>query len=123
MPTKYFLGLIGQAMGNLAQVAPIPGIADALVTYFANGYASVAQPSIPSGTQQLSSPTRTIGSTITTGSHLAGYLVQAVGMYCADVEGTDPEWQAAFYTAAGVLVLQCTAEQAADQNPSLPGAA
>ncbi len=131
MPTKYFLGLIGQAMGNLAQVVSIPGSADAPVTYFANGYASADQPPIPSGTAQLSSPTRTIGSTITTGSHLAGYLIQAVGMYCADVTGDGPEWQAAFYEVAsagsGTLAFQTTAEIAAveafwNENPNFSNA-
>ncbi len=109
----YLLGLLGLGTSNLAQIAAIPGGDDAPTTYFANGYASAAQPPIPSGTQQLSSPTRTIGSTIATGSHLPGYRVQAVGMYCADVEGTDPEWMAAFYTTDGVLAFQCTAGQAA----------
>ncbi len=112
---RFLRGQLGKGTSNLAQILSTPGTADAPRLYFANDGATVDQPPpIPGLTWQFSSPTRTIGCTIVTGSHLPGYVLQAVGMYCPDVEGTDAEWQAAIYEVtgahAGALVAQTTAE-------------
>lgn len=121
---RYLIGTLGQATSNLAQILPIPGSAQALTTYYAHGYAAAALPPVPTGPTEFFTPvlafgphgleTGTIGSTIVTGSHLAGYVLHAVGLYIRDLGVNDPQWQAALYevtgTHAGLMAFQCTAE-------------
>ncbi len=118
---RFLRGQLGKGTSNLAQILAIPGPADAPQLYFANNYAGVDQPPpIPAGIGEFSIPIKTIGSTIMTGSHLPGYVLLAIGLYCLDVEGTDAEWQAAIYEVtgahAGALVFQTTAEVEATET-------
>ncbi len=127
---RYLIGTLGKSTSNLAQILPIPGENDAPQSYLSAGYDSDVPPT-PTGGQETSSDTLTVGTTFRTGSHLAGYALNAVGMWCDERPNGDPQWLAAIYEITGAhtatlvtktIIDEIATEQGWNTTGNFPGA-